>query len=524
MTDLRVVTLDGSEAEIDGSTVEEFRDGLRGRSLTAADTEYDEARIIWNASADKHPAIIVQCSGTADVIDAINFSRQHEILLAVRGGGHNVAGNAVCDGGLVIDLSIMNSVRVDPNSRRAQVGGGALLGDVDRETQAFGLAAPLGVVSLTGVAGLTLCGGLGWLRRKHGTASDALVSVDMVTADGSFVKASAHENSDLFWAVRGGGGNFGVVTSFEFELYPVGPMVTLCAPFYPMGDSTGDLIRRWREFMAEAPEELSSQLLFWSVPAHPNFPQELQGTPVVIVAAVYTGPIDTGEKLIQPLRELGTPILDLSGPLPYVGVQTAFDPLFVKGERQNYWKSLYVDELEDDAIEQICTRALDRPDPWALIALWHLGGTMNRVDPAQTALGERSAPYLYSLDTSPRFSNAITCQSPSTRSRRISSTSGGRSEFSSNNSMATMDSFPSVRSSKTPWNALPNSSNGRDWLPSIEPMGPCATLSGSSIICQKSCSMSGAIIGRNCSSMSRLNPPVWPDNVSGFAWLITLAA
>jgi FAD/FMN-containing dehydrogenase len=400
MTDLRVVTLDGSETEIEACSVEEFRNGLRGPSLTAADTEYDEARIIWNASADKHPAIIVQCSGTADVIDAVNFARQNNILLAVRGGGHNVAGNAVCDGGLVIDLSNMNSVRVNPEARRAHVGGGALLGDVDRETQAFGLAAPLGVVSLTGVAGLTLCGGLGWLRRKHGTASDALVSVDIVTADGNFVNANAHENSDLFWAIRGGGGNFGVVTSFEFELYPVGPMVTLCAPFYPMGDSTGDIIRRWKEFMAEAPEELASQLLFWSVPAHPNFPEELQGTPVVIVAAVYTGPLEKGEKLIQPLRELGTPVLDLSGPAPYSGVQAAFDPLFVKGERQNYWKSLYVDKLEDDAIEQICSRALDRPDPWALIALWHLGGAMNRVDPAETALGERSAPYLYSLDTS----------------------------------------------------------------------------------------------------------------------------
>jgi len=291
-------------------------------------------------------------------------------------------------------------VRVDVAARRATVGGGALLGDVDRETQAFGLAAPLGIVSQTGIAGLTLCGGLGWLRRKHGMACDALVSVDMVLADGSFVTASKTENPDLFWAVRGGGGNFGVVTSFEFELYPVGPTVTLCAPFYPLGDDAGDIIRHWRDFMAEAPEDISSTCLIWSIPAHPNFPEELQGTPVVITAAVHTGALEDGERLTQPLRDLGAPVLDLSGPLPYSAVQTAFDPLFVKAERQNYWKSLYLDTLDDDAIGRIVGHALDRPDPWSLIALWHLGGAMNRVHPAQTALGERRANYLYSLDTS----------------------------------------------------------------------------------------------------------------------------
>ncbi len=400
MTDLRVVTLEGQKAVVGGDTVEAFRGGLRGPSIAAGDDGYDGARVIWNGSVDKRPALIARCSGVADVIDAVNFAREHDLLLAVRGGGHNVAGNAMCDGGLVVDLSDMNSVRVDPAARRARVGGGALLGDVDRETQAFGLAAPLGVVSLTGVAGLTLCGGLGWLRRKHGMACDALVSVDMVTADGKFVTASDTENADLFWGVRGGGGNFGVVTSFEFELYPVGPMVTLCAPFYPLDDKAGDILRRWRDFMAEAPEDIASNFMLWSIPAHPNFPEELHGTPVVIAAAVHTGAPEDGERLLQPLRDLGEPILDLSGPAPYNGVQTAFDPLFVKGERQNYWKSLYLDTLDDDAIGRIVARALDRPDPWALIAIWHLGGAMNRVDPAATALGERRAPYLFSLDTS----------------------------------------------------------------------------------------------------------------------------
>ncbi len=400
MSDLQAMTLSGSETLLDGTAVEEFRGGLRGSSLQAVDAGYDEARVIWNGSTDKRPAIIVQCSGTADVIDAVDFARQHDLLVAVRGGGHNVAGNAICDGGIVIDLSSMNGVRVDLTAQRVRAEGGCTLGDVDRETQAFGLAAPLGVVSLTGIAGLTLCGGLGWLRRKHGMACDALVSVDVVTADGKFVTASETENPDLFWAVRGGGGNFGVVTSFEYELYPVGPTVTLCAPFYPLTDGAGDIMRRWRDFMAEAPEDISSSCLFWSIPAHPNFPEELQGTPVVITAAVHSGALEDGERLMQPLRGLGEPVLDLSGPIPYNGVQTAFDPLFVKGERLNYWKSLYLDRLDDEAIRRIVARAQDRPNPWALIAFWHLGGAMNRVDPAATALGVRDAAYLYSLDTS----------------------------------------------------------------------------------------------------------------------------
>ena len=400
MSDLQAVTLSGSEALLEGAAVEEFRGALRGQSLLAGDAGYDEARVIWNGSTDKRPAIIVQCSGTADVIDAVDFARQHDLLVAVRGGGHNVAGNAICDGGIVIDLSSMNGVRVDLTAQRVRAEGGCTLGDVDRETQAFGLATPLGIVSLTGIAGLTLCGGLGWLRRKHGMACDALVSVDVVTADGKFLTASETENPDLFWAVRGGGGNFGVVTSFEYELYPVGPTVTLCAPFYPLTDGAGDIMRRWRDFMAEAPEDISSSCLFWSIPAHPSFPEELQGTPVVITAAVHSGALEDGERLMQPLRGLGEPVLDLSGPIPYNGVQTAFDPLFVKGERLNYWKSLYLDRLDDEAIRRIVARAQDRPNPWALIAFWHLGGAMSRVEPAATALGVRDAAYLYSLDTS----------------------------------------------------------------------------------------------------------------------------
>ncbi len=400
MEHLNITTLEGSSQIVEAALVNDFRGGLRGSSMTQGDPGYDESRVIWNASAVKHPAIMVKCSGAADVIDAVNFAREHGILLAVRGGGHNVAGNSICDGGLVIDLSEMNSVRVDEKAKRAYVGGGALIGDVDRETQVFGLATPLGVVSLTGVAGLTLCGGMGYLRRKHGMACDALLAVDIVTADGKLIRASKTENEELFWGLRGGGGNFGVITSFEFQLYPVGQTVSLCAPFYPINDKTGDLVRSWRDFMSNMPEDVTSNCIFWSIPIHPNFPEELQGTPVVIPSTIHIGNPDEASELLQPLRELGDPILDLSGPLPFVDLQSAFDPLFGKGERQNYWKSLYLDLLDDDAIERVVARANVRPDAWTMVILWHLGGAMNRVDPEETALGVRNANYLLSLDTS----------------------------------------------------------------------------------------------------------------------------
>jgi FAD/FMN-containing dehydrogenase len=376
-----------------------FSSGLRGACLTAASPGYDEARAIWNALADKRPAVIVQCTGAADVIDAVRFARKHNLLVAVRGGGHNVAGNATCDDGIVIDLSRMNAVRVDPVARTARAGGGATLGDVDRESQAFALAVPLGIVSQTGIAGLTLCGGLGWLRRKHGLSCDALVSADVVTADGAFITANASQNSDLFWGLRGGGGNFGIVTSFEYQLHPVGPTVTLCAPFYPLDHGT-DIVRRWRDFVLAAPDEFSSNLTIWSVPPAPPFPTELHGKAVVIPSGVHTGTLDDGARLIQPLRELGKPLLDLSGPWPYAAVQSAFDPFFAKGERLNYWKSLYLDRLDDDAIDRIVARGRERPSPWSLLDIWHLGGAMARARPEDTAFGARDAPYLLSIDTS----------------------------------------------------------------------------------------------------------------------------
>lgn len=399
---MSLLTIDGNAANstgLDPEMLAAFSSSLRGSCLTASNPGYDEARRIWNGLVDKRPALIVQCVGAADVIDAVKFGREHGMLMAVRGGGHNVAGNATCDNGMVIDLSRMNTVRVDPTARRAWAGGGATLGDVDRETQAFGLATPLGIVSQTGIAGLTLCGGLGWLRRKHGLSCDALVSADVVTADGALLTASANQNSDLFWALRGGGGNFGIVTSFEYELYPVGPMVTLCAPFYALDDGV-HVIRQWRDFVADAPDEFSSIITIWNIPSAAPYPVELHGRAVVIPTGVYAGDLEKGAAYIQPLRELGKPLIDLSGDLPYVAVQSAFDPFFLKGERLNYWKSLYLDRLDDEAIQRIVARGQKRPSPWSLIDISHLGGAMARVRPHDTALGARDSPYLLSIDTS----------------------------------------------------------------------------------------------------------------------------
>ena len=386
---------------LDEPAIEAFRGKVRGAVLRTGDPEYDTARAIQNGLIDRRPGLIVRCSGAADVIEAVNLARTHGLLLAVRGGGHNVAGNAVCDGGLVIDLSSMRAVHVDAGRRTVRVQGGATWGDVDRETQVFGLAVPGGVVASTGVAGLTLHGGMGHLRRKYGLSIDNLLSVDIVTADGQIHTASAEDHADLFWAVRGAGSNFGVVTSFEFRAHPLGQTVLLCAPMYTLEDAPR-VIPAWRDFMATAPEEVSSIAVFWSVPA--GFPPDLVGTPVVIMAAVYAGPPEEGERLLRPLRELATPVMDLSAPLPFTAIQSAFDPFFPKGLLM-YWKSLYVDGLTDELIQELCRLAAARPSSQSPIDIWHHGGAMRRTGAEATAFGRRDAPYLLSFDatwTDPR--------------------------------------------------------------------------------------------------------------------------
>ncbi|MDQ3226655.1 MAG: FAD-binding oxidoreductase [Chloroflexota bacterium] len=385
-------------AILDDETISEFRGRLRGPLLTSDDPGYDGARAVRNGLIDRRPALIERCSGTADVVECVNFARERGLLLSVRGGAHNVAGNAVNDGGLVIDLSEMRGVSVDPIARTVRAQGGATWGDVDRESQLFGLAVPGGVVSTTGIGGLTIHGGYGHLRRKHGLSLDSLLSVEIVTADGQVRTASENENADLFWAVRGAGSNFGAITSFEFRAHPVGPVVQLCAPFYAL-EVGAPVIRAWRDFTAAAPDEVNSLLVLWSVPDDEHFPEELRRRPIVVVAAVYAGPVEEGERLMQPLRELATPLMDLSGPIPYTALQQAFDPFFPKG-RLYYWKSIYVDVLSDEAIDTMVDTARARPSFLSGVTFWHLGGATGRVGSEETAYGRREAPYLFSAEAS----------------------------------------------------------------------------------------------------------------------------
>lgn len=386
------------ESVLTEQAIEEFESRFRGALIRPGDDGYEQARAVWNGMIDKKPALIACCTGVADVIEAVNLARTHGLLVSVRGGGHNVAGSAVNDGGLVIDLSPMKGIQVDPERRIARAQGGVTWGELDRETQVFGLAAPGGVVSTTGIAGLTLGGGVGWLRRKYGMSIDNLLAVDIVTADGRLLKASETENRELFWGIRGGGGNFGVVTSFEYRLHPVGPEVMLAAVMYPL-EIAREVVTAWRDFMDSAPEEVSSQAVFWSVPAVPGFPEETHGRPVIVLAATHCGPAAEGERVLQPLRELGTPLIDLSGPAPYTQVQQLYDPFFPEGELSYYWKSLDLNRLDEEVIEAVIAAAWSRPSPLTLIPIWHHGGAMSRVGPEATAYGDRSAPFLLSIDT-----------------------------------------------------------------------------------------------------------------------------
>lgn len=383
--------------ELEESAVQTLDAGLRGEMLRPGDTGYDEARAIWNGLIDRRPALIVRCAGTADVAAAVTFAREHDLLLSVRGGGHNVAGNAVNDGGLVVDLSRMRGVSVDPERRTVRVQGGATWGDVDTETQLFGLATTGGQVSTTGVAGLTLHGGMGVLHRKYGLAIDNLLAVEIVTADGQVRTANATENADLFWAVRGAGSNFGVVTWFEFALHPVGPEITMVVPIFSLDDAPA-VLRQYRAFAKTAPDEMGPQALFWSVPAVDDFPAELHGKPIVVVQVVYAGDPDEGERLLQPVRDWAPPLLDLSDRLPYAVSQSAFDAFFPAGWRY-YWKALLLNELSDAAIDAIVQAAADRPSPQAIVNLWQLAGAISRVAPEATAYSRRDAGYLLSFDT-----------------------------------------------------------------------------------------------------------------------------
>jgi FAD/FMN-containing dehydrogenase len=387
----------GAVDAVADNVLDEFRSAMHGPVLTPISDNYDEVRAIWNGLHDKRPGLIARCTGVADVITAVNFAREHNLLVAVRSGGHNVSGSGSCDGGIMIDLSLMRGVHVDLKERTARVQGGATWGDVDRETQVYGLVAPGGVVSTTGVAGLTLGGGLGYLRRKYGLTIDNLLSTELVTADGKVVTASAEENPDLFWGIRGGGGNFGIVTSFEFRLHPVGPMVTFCAPWYPVEEAM-DILPKWRDFMKDAPEEFSCSAMIWTVPPVPIFPEELHFKRFLAFAGVHCGPVEEGMRMIQPLRELSKPIVDLSGPMPWTAAQQLFDPFLPKQERMYYFKSRLLKSLDDETLRAVVERATNPPSPFVLVVLWLYSGAMQRVPNDATAFMGREAACMLSVD------------------------------------------------------------------------------------------------------------------------------
>jgi FAD/FMN-containing dehydrogenase len=371
-------------------------DTFRGQLISADDADYHIARAVWNGAIDRRPRLIARCIGNADVVTAVRFARDHDLEIAIRGGGHNVAGTAVCDDGIVIDLSAMRAVRVDPADRRAWVQGGALWGDVDYETQAHGLATTGGIVSHTGVAGLTLGGGIGFLMRKYGLTSDNLLAAEVVTADGSVVRASSDEHPDLFWALRGGGGNFGVVTSFEFRLHPVGPTV-MAGPVFWAADDAIEVLRFYRDFVRDAPDELGTIVRFGAIPPLPVIPEHLHWRPAVMVGTCYAGPIEDGEQVLRPLRAFRTPLLDLVGPLPYVEFQSAMDSTVAHGWHY-YWKSTHLPELSDDLIDVITGHAFSCSSPRSYVLMFHLKGAVGRVAEGATAFGNRQASHAITLD------------------------------------------------------------------------------------------------------------------------------
>ena len=368
---------------------------FRGPVLGPGDSDYDLQRKIWNGSFDRYPAAIVRCAGVADVIAAVKFGRESGMPVAVRSGGHSFPGLSVADDALMIDLSPLKGVRVDPTRRTARVQAGVLLGELDRETQAFGLAVPSGIVTHTGVAGLTLGGGIGWIMRKHGLSIDQLVSVDLVTAEGEFVRASADENADLFWGVRGGGGNFGIVTEFEFRCVPLGPQILAGPVFWPM-EQSGEVLRFYRDWVAEAPDELMTVVVHRKAPPLPIVPSELHGKPVVMVVPCWVGDLEEGERFIRPLREFGSPVADACVLKPFLAHQAMLDPSFPPG-RWYYFKSCDLAELTDEIIDITVERSLQIDSPLTSFPIWQMGGAVSRVADDDTAFNGRSAGFTYNI-------------------------------------------------------------------------------------------------------------------------------
>jgi FAD/FMN-containing dehydrogenase len=390
------MTAIGTEVTLDESALTELRASFRGGLIRPANPGYDEYRRIWNGSIDRFPALIARCAGVADVMAAVRFARDTGLEAAVRGGGHSFPGHSVCDGGMVIDLGPMKGIRVDPGARTARAQAGVLLGELDRETQAFGLAVPAGIVTHTGLAGLTLGGGIGWLMRKYGLTVDQLLSVDLVTANGEFVKASETENPDLFWGVRGAGGNFGIVTEFEFRLNPVGPIVLAGPIFWPM-EQSGEVLRFYREWITDVPDELTTIVVHRYTPPLPAIPVQLHGVPVVAVICCYAGPVEDGERVVRPIKEFGSPILDLCVPKPFLAHQSMFDPSFPKGWWY-YFRSCDLAELTDEVIDLVADRAMRMTSPLTAFPIFQLGGAIGRAGEQEMAFNGRGAGHTLNIN------------------------------------------------------------------------------------------------------------------------------
>ena len=396
MKNVQIKTSHDELIHLKGESIENLKRALRGDLITEEDADYETARRVWNGSINKYPALIVRCSGVADVITAVKFAKEHQLLLSIRAGGHNVSGASVVDQGLVIDVSQMRSVHVNPEKRTALVESGARLGDLDHETTAFGLATPVGVVSETGVAGLTLHGGIGWLTRKHGLSIDNLKAIEIVTPDGEWKRTSEDEYTDLFWALRGGGGNFGVVTAFEFNLHPIEPTVPYIMTIYPLEESK-KILSFCKEYMAKAPDEMMMIFTYGKIPAEPEIDEKQHGKTAVIVFGCYTGSMNDAEKVMGPLRDISTPIADLSGSMPWKDLQSMEDEAY-PDVMFYYWKSINLDSLDDEVIPILDRYARDMPSVKTTIDIAFYGGAMNRVPPEATAFVNRNNSYIIAIE------------------------------------------------------------------------------------------------------------------------------
>jgi len=392
---MKVKTLDGQELDLRQDVLDGLKMRLRGPMILPGDAGYDDARSIWNAMIDRKPALVVRCLGVADVIACVQFARANDLLLCIKGGGHNIAGLAVADGALMLDMSLMRGVWVDPHRKVARAQAGCLLGDVDRETQVHGLAAVLGFVSATGITGLSLGGGFGYLTRRWGWTSDNVVGMDVVTADGKLVRASADENADLFWGLRGGGGNFGVVTGIDYALYPVGPEIVGGVVAWPASEAPA-VLELYRTLAEKAPPELTLVALLRPAPPAPWLPKEMHGKPIVALLACHSGAPEEGEKLVAPIKSFGKPIGDILIRRPYAQIQSILDGTQPKGRRY-YWKSEYLSSVEPALCEKVIQHAAKIRSPHSAVVLFQLGGALNRLGEDHSPVGNRDARYVFNV-------------------------------------------------------------------------------------------------------------------------------